>query len=157
MNNDALKIMALSAATVLLVGACTSGTVDQDSVIGRPAEPQINPAGNARQESDRVHAVTQGRRVQEAELQPGTVAGTPRETPPKNAAAVSMYKHSQDAGRHLAAPATPDFRRAVEPLNRENYAHFTDNPLQVVAQSPFSTFSVDVDTGALPATGRLVS
>jgi Ca-activated chloride channel family protein len=157
MNNYALKIMALSAVTVLLVGGCTSGAVDQDTVIGQPPEPQVNPAGNARQESDRVHEVTQGRRVQEAELQPGTVAGTPRETPQKNAAAVSMYKHSQDAGHHLAVPTTPDFRRAVEPLNRENYAHFTDNPLRVVAKSPYSTFSVDVDTGAYSNMRRMLN
>jgi len=31
---------------------------------------------------------------------------------------------------------------------RENYAHFEDNPLRRAAEHPVSTFSVDVDTGA---------
>jgi Ca-activated chloride channel family protein len=57
------------------------------------------------------------------------------------------------------APATPvrDIRRASEPLNRENYAHFSDSPLQRVAESPFSTFSIDVDTAAYSNLRRMLN
>ncbi|NIO39589.1 MAG: hypothetical protein GTO41_04985, partial [Burkholderiales bacterium] len=39
-------------------------------------------------------------------------------------------------------------RLPSEPLDRENYAHFDDNPIKRVAEHPISTFSIDVDTGA---------
>ncbi|HEX6929747.1 MAG TPA: VWA domain-containing protein, partial [Gammaproteobacteria bacterium] len=37
---------------------------------------------------------------------------------------------------------------ATEPPSRENYAHHDDNPVQLAAETPVSTFSVDVDTGS---------
>ncbi len=39
-------------------------------------------------------------------------------------------------------------RHASEPVNRENYAHYTDNPVKLASEEPVSTFSIDVDTGA---------
>ena len=48
-------------------------------------------------------------------------------------------------------------RRPSEPLNRENYAHFNDNPLQRVVDNPFSTFSIDVDTGAYSNLRRMLN
>jgi Ca-activated chloride channel family protein len=53
--------------------------------------------------------------------------------------------------------STAGFRRAVEPLNRENYAHFNGNPLRRVAEQPFSTFSIDVDTGAYSNMRRMLN
>ena len=43
-----------------------------------------------------------------------------------------------------------------EPVNRENYAHFTDNPVKLVNEQPVSTFSIDVDTGAYANVRRLL-
>lgn len=57
----------------------------------------------------------------------------------------------------LQAFATADYRQPVEPLDREQYAHFTDNPLQRVAEQPFSTFSIDVDTGAYSNMRRMLN
>jgi len=39
-------------------------------------------------------------------------------------------------------------RYPMEPLNRENYAHYDDNPVKRVTEQPVSTFSIDVDTGS---------
>ena len=48
-----------------------------------------------------------------------------------------------------AAMAVPqELRDPSEPLDRENYAHFRDNPVKRVQEEPVSTFSIDVDTGA---------
>jgi len=41
--------------------------------------------------------------------------------------------------------------------NRENYAHFTDNPLHRVSERPVSTFSIDVDTGAYANMRRMLN
>jgi len=47
-------------------------------------------------------------------------------------------------------------RSPSEELNRENYAHFDDNPLKRVSEQPVSTFSVDVDPGAYSNARRLL-
>jgi len=39
-------------------------------------------------------------------------------------------------------------RAPSEPVDRERYADFNDNPLKRVAEHPVSTFSIDVDTGS---------
>jgi len=76
----------------------------------------------------------------------------------------------KDEMREQAAPATitsgavrlqpgvtdPAWRLPSEPTDRENYAHFTDNPLQRVAERPVSTFSIDVDTGAYSNVRRIL-
>jgi len=41
--------------------------------------------------------------------------------------------------------------------NRENYAHKTDNPLNLVTEQPVSTFSVDVDTASYANVRRLLN
>ncbi|HEC13519.1 MAG TPA: VWA domain-containing protein [Acidiferrobacteraceae bacterium] len=48
------------------------------------------------------------------------------------------------------------FRKPSEPLDRENYAHPKDNPVQRVAEHPVSTFSIDVDTGAYSNMRRMI-
>jgi len=49
----------------------------------------------------------------------------------------------------LAPGETPEqFRFPSEPFDRENYAHFDNNPIHRVAEQPVSTFSIDVDTGS---------
>ena len=42
------------------------------------------------------------------------------------------------------------------PVDRENYAHFDDNPLKLVAEHPVSTFSIDVDTGSYSNVRRML-
>ena len=55
------------------------------------------------------------------------------------------------------APAVPPgIRFPSEPLDRENYAHFDDNPVLRVAEKPVSTFSIDVDTGSYTNTRRIL-
>ena len=50
-----------------------------------------------------------------------------------------------------------DLRYPSEPLNRENYAHFDDNPVKRAAEQPVSTFSIDVDTGAYANVRRFLN
>jgi len=66
----------------------------------------------------------------------------------------------------LAAPAapavgmsyiSPQIRLPSEELDRENYAHFNDNPVLRVAEQPVSTFSIDVDTGSYTNTRRILN
>jgi Ca-activated chloride channel family protein len=53
------------------------------------------------------------------------------------------------------APAYP-YQPITEPVNRENYQHYNDNPVRRVAEHPLSTFSIDVDTGAYANVRRML-
>jgi len=44
-----------------------------------------------------------------------------------------------------------------EPLDRENYAHYDNNPLKLASESPVSTFSIDVDSGAYANVRRMLN
>jgi Ca-activated chloride channel family protein len=59
-----------------------------------------------------------------------------------------------------AAPASSmvplQWRAPSEPVNRENYAHFDNNPVMRVAENPVSTFSIDVDTGSYTNVRRML-
>ncbi len=44
--------------------------------------------------------------------------------------------------------AMMDFHFPSEPVHRENYAQFDNNPIKRVAEHPVSTLSIDVDTGS---------
>lgn len=66
-------------------------------------------------------------------------APAPRPAPPPF---VSLQRSCCSSG------PTDHLRLPSEPVNRETYAHFADNPLRQAAEQPVSTFSIDVDTGA---------
>ncbi|HEC84348.1 MAG TPA: DUF3520 domain-containing protein, partial [Thioploca sp.] len=53
--------------------------------------------------------------------------------------------------------ALAGLRPPSEPTNRENYAHFDDNPVKRVREHPVSTFSIDVDTGAYTNVRRMLN
>ncbi|MCB1737870.1 MAG: von Willebrand factor type A domain-containing protein, partial [Gammaproteobacteria bacterium] len=64
----------------------------------------------------------------------------------------------QETGRVMPAAAiAPQFRMPREPLDRETYADIDDNPLHRVAETPVSTFSIDVDTGAYSNVRRILN
>jgi len=58
---------------------------------------------------------------------------------------------------HLPENSLADLRAAREPLDRENYDSFNDNPIHLVAEHPVSTFSVDVDTASYSNVRRLLN
>ena len=66
------------------------------------------------------------------------------------------HKHSESADQYRMLGKKPSsstlavdhLRLPSEPVNRENYAHFDNNPIRRVAEQPVSTFSIDVDTGS---------
>ncbi|MET0081389.1 MAG: VWA domain-containing protein [Sedimenticola sp.] len=48
-------------------------------------------------------------------------------------------------------------RLPSEPLDRERYAHYDENPVKRVAETPVSTFSIDVDTGSYANLRRILN
>ena len=70
-------------------------------------------------------------------------------------AAKARASIAQDAA--IYHPQSIPIRHANEPVDRENYAHFDDNPVKRVSETPVSTFSIDVDTGAYSNVRRMLN
>ncbi len=70
-----------------------------------------------------------------------------------------VNKIKVDSKRSLPYPVSVHdvIRQSVELVDRENYAHFDNNPVKLVANTPVSTFSVDVDTGAYSNVRRILN
>ncbi len=73
------------------------------------------------------------------------------------------YRNKQKQSKNIAKRMVmhdqsllQSIRHASEPTNRENYAHFDDNPIRLVTEHAVSTFSIDVDTGAYANIRRLL-
>ncbi len=133
-----LKQGALLALTFFWLTACTSGG------------PELNPP---------------------PQTTPSTVVSPPPARADELRARDVKSKHNLEETDRIAYPAKGiaepsaigvraepyDLRYPSEPLNRENYAHFDDNPVKRATEQPVSTFSIDVDTGAYANVRRFLS
>ena len=129
------KAIVISAVTVLFVGACTVEPTDQ-AVLTTPTD-QIEEGDQALESEVRRHELVRK-----------------DEAPAK----VQQLRGRRDFYTAMpAASGIADLRAPSEPINRENYAHFSDNPLHRVSEDPFSTFSIDVDTGAYSNMRRMLN
>ncbi len=135
MNPKPLTTLYVMLATVLIVGCAQ----------------QSEPAGQSRlepkkQESAEAYAV-----IEEG-------AGLPERL--GRISALKVEQEQVPAGQAFARSLGADLlsiRPPSEPVNRENYAHFDDNPVKLVAEAPVSTFSIDVDTGAYSNVRRMLN
>ncbi|WP_455207804.1 vWA domain-containing protein [Kaarinaea lacus] len=80
---------------------------------------------------------------------------TPAYSQPATAPAMKQIM-SYAAPSGIAPNLPSQIRYPSEPLDRENYAHYDDNPVLRVAEKPVSTFSIDVDTGSYTNTRRIL-
>lgn len=141
-----MHMLSLSgiAGLCLLAAACAQQAADDDPT--PPADPDQT-------------VETQPRELpkSERELNP-----TGNETAERRALheARSDYASGQQIG--VRPPATPaadslaHLRRPDRPVDRENYAHYDDNPVHRVVEQPVSTFSIDVDTGSYANVRRML-
>jgi Ca-activated chloride channel family protein len=136
------KVIVFSAITVLVIGACTVEKADQ-ATLTTPTVPI---------EQDNRPLESEAR-VQE-EIKRGSVVTA--DAVARTGARVPQVK-SRMLYEALPASGVAQLRAPSEPLNRENYAHVSDNPLHRVAEDPFSTFSIDVDTGAYSNMRRMLN
>ena len=82
---------------------------------------------------------------------------TPQPQISREAAPVQALAQPLAAAPPAAMVAPQELRAPSEPLDRENYAHFRDNPVKRVQEEPVSTFSIDVDTGAYANVRRFLN
>ncbi|UCC55147.1 MAG: VWA domain-containing protein [Gammaproteobacteria bacterium] len=134
------KVIVISAIVVLILGACTLEPADEAarSTPATPVEEDMRPhKSDVQTEIKRESSATADAVAPMGARAPQVKSRAMQEALPASGIA------------HLRAPS--------EPLNRENYAHFSDNPLHRVAEAPFSTFSIDVDTGAYSNMRRMLN
>jgi Ca-activated chloride channel family protein len=131
-----LSILALAAALV----ACSAPQSSKDASIShQEAEKPVAPSSHHEISKSPQEQALPGKRIL-------SEAASPQAKPQAPASRID-----QALGRTSGAmyPTHPDqLRMPSKPLDRENYAHFDDNPVKLVAEHPVSTFSIDVDTGA---------
>ncbi len=77
------------------------------------------------------------------------VAGAPPPGVLSNYSGLVRHRASQP----IAGASAPAFN---QPANTERYQDHADNPLQLAAQNPVSTFSIDVDTGSYTNVRRML-
>jgi Ca-activated chloride channel homolog len=131
MNNKIRKMFstAMTLALALMVG-CTPTHQAENEVVDMAQPPLLeqHPPGPVRR-----HEAVADR----------LVAVSP---------AVAAEMTQWHSGRDALGP----LRQADRLVNRENYAHFDDNPIRRASEQPVSTFSIDVDTAAYANLRRML-
>jgi len=147
MNNKPLTTLYTALATVLIVGCAQ----------------QSEPSGQSRLESQKPLPVEEYAAIDQDSSPPRR---EDRLSELKVEQEQTLAPASQAHGRKAMKMKSPAaslaadlsyIRMSSEPVNRENYAHFDDNPVKRVAEVPVSTFSIDVDTGAYSNVRRMLS
>jgi Ca-activated chloride channel homolog len=132
MNKRTASRMILSTALAGLLVACAAPPpVD--------VEPETEPVATMPEELTKSESVA-----------------TDLAAPAPIAPAAKAYEQRGDGARHKLGsvsyyPVTP------EPPNTENYGHYDDNPVKRTLETPVSTFSIDVDTGAYANVRRFLN
>lgn len=127
-----ISVLGASLVTATLFGAVAC-TVQPESDNGQGAganEPHTTPPD--RDATQPGGPRTEERALERVRVTSSRISGTDME---QAGAARGKSAHHQS----LVPPGR---------VNREQYAHFDDNPVKPAAEEPVSTFSVDVDTGA---------
>jgi Ca-activated chloride channel family protein len=137
------NIFLFSMVSTLFFGGCS---LERDVPEGLVTPV---PGPDAHMEQDSLPAVPEVRLDELARVESRDLADSPL--------AAQKVKRGRVAYEAMPATGLAQLRAPAEPLNRENYAHFTDNPLQRVNEDPFSTFSIDVDTGAYSNMRRMLN
>jgi Ca-activated chloride channel family protein len=129
-NKHLLRLAVLS----LLLSAC-SLSEDQKFPVGAPTGATPSSAGDVREQEETVAAK----------------AAPTGATVERSIAGAAMWDSS------ILAPVPPCCFPIYSPEDRENYEHFTENPVKLASEQPVSTFSIDVDTGSYANVRRFLN
>ncbi|MGE0622331.1 MAG: von Willebrand factor type A domain-containing protein [Pseudomonadales bacterium] len=149
-RNHPLLIGALLC--VVLVGCSSTDSSDQEADV-RPAHP-VEPTPVVRPPiTPSPGKVDSAVTAPAPETREEAFADLYRRQASKAVLAETVVLGTNAAG-HTQLDA---LRLPSEPLDREAYTHFDTNPVHLVAESPVSTFSIDVDTASYANVRRLLN
>lgn len=167
--NFSFKIFTLCLLLTGLMACETVKTTDtRVRVEPASANEKKQPHGATRAETlpDQEHnaripssASPKNRPLESPEEMSAATTPLPIQSTGQNLADSTVLQHRHKA-LAKAARLTPgmreDYRIAMEPDERENYAHLDDNPIKRASEHPVSTFSIDVDTGSYSNVRRIL-
>ncbi len=138
------RLLVVSLTAVLTTVGCNSTTPEYTNN-NKPVKPVIQPEPQViYEEMEKRHKATKKLHVRKQD---------------KRKRESSMIAMDSMAPRIASGyPVSPlIIQPPHEPLDRENYQHFEDNSIKLVAENPVSTFSIDVDTGAYANVRRMIN
>ncbi|MCG8316522.1 MAG: VWA domain-containing protein [Pseudomonadales bacterium] len=159
--NRLIKLTAISCA--ISIASC-SAVNESDIVSVKPADASkdetktsiVRPNVEQRQLKEKVSpdrsVVSRDVEVREEEAAQASLLHPAPRKKELSQGALSALKMQAPMVSMIAPPVAPH-----TPLDRENYNHFEDNALKFVAESPVSTFSIDVDTGSYSNVRRFLN
>ena len=147
----------LAVTCAVLIGCSTTEEPEtkESEVVGtmqtRADQPtdQQNPDAPVKFERDEEVVA-----VQAPPVTPGRLEVRPAA---KHAAGTAVLAESVTAHTRSSVVGSDMIRYPSEPLDREAYTHFDTNPVQLVTESPVSTFSIDVDSASYANVRRLLN
>jgi Ca-activated chloride channel homolog len=142
MNAKPLLLVAITALLVVPLGCTPTRRAGETAARQKPAAPLVY-----------THPVTPKSDAATLPVSPPPPAMPP---PLSGAVAPAMAAKMLVAGNRAAYAPAPATRWYGTPTDRENYAHYSDNPLRLVAEHPVSTFGLDVDTGSYTNVRRMI-
>lgn len=158
MRKSSPTLIALAIATTLAAGCARQQDTRVADAPADAAEAAAAASQAAEAAADRAAADAlatydaAARRAERRQREAGKVAAMAPPSPPPPPA---MRPVAPGWPQATLAEA-PAFAPAAEP-NTENYAAFDDNPVVRTAESPVSTFSIDVDTGSYSNVRRMLA
>ena len=154
LGNTLIPIMVLA-----LAGCNTSMTQHQPATPKQSVleqELRISPKDQAIKETRKEKRPTERAKKQE----PKVISNTSTKNKPANPSTQLFEQLAATPrlsfARRRADTISADVRTAQEPIDRENYAHYTQNPIERAAETPVSSFSIDVDTGSYANSRRMI-
>jgi len=159
MRNRSIHILALALCSVLLLAGCGTERGSDIVIEDKPTGAVQTPVSQQPVEQEKNEPVTAG-----SPVQPEMATPTVRSEAKMKAAERRLYKRQANAAdmalpqSYIAPGPMPGIiRHPSEPLDRESYAHFDNNPVKLASESPVSTFSIDVDTGSYANIRRILN
>ncbi len=165
------QLIVTLALVVVAMAACSTDSVEpivrpeaqRTSTTTEPlplptavSERRDQPADALKQDRDEGKGEAGRRQLASDEAEAENVApATPGRTVAKQSRVTKEQHFAVQSG--VTSPNLDALRAPSEPLDRENYAHFDDNPLKRVMDHPVSTFSIDVDSGAYSNARRMLN
>jgi Ca-activated chloride channel family protein len=132
--------LIITTSVALLVAACGQ----QAQISGKPSPEPIKPTEVLIESEQDLSALTApAQKAKQVTVLSDHVA--------------KQERQRFESKRHLPLSVpTVGIHHQPGVVDRENYAHFEDNGVKLVSQSPVSTFSIDVDTGSYSNVRRIL-
>lgn len=178
-HSSRLNPLSAAVAFALLLGGCTTGS-DAPQSTGGEREVALNEAvaddrvQSSKSDRDQSSESDRAQRLEAAlagaEQVASTVPSAPPAPPAEPVPSPQPASESKSVlskrpiapgniagGPSVAASPLVDLQRQTGPADRERYAEIATNPIFATAETPVSTFGVDVDTGAYSNARRFLA